>query len=107
VFIFSMSSQVPGSEKGQGASAQTLAQEEGEIPVERGGYSGERGEFSARRSRARSHETDVSQEARNDQNGGVWPEPFIEALAQAVALEAARCGGALAVGPAVVNVFQI
>lgn len=102
-----MSSQVPGSGKGQGVSAQTLAQEEEENPVERGGYSGERGESSSRRSRARSEDTDVSVEARNDHNGGVWPEPFLEALAKAVALEAARSGGALAVGPAVVNVFQV
>lgn len=102
-----MSSQVPGSGKGQGVSAQTLAQEEEDNPVERGGYSAERGESSSRRSRARSEDTDVSVEARNDHNGGVWPEPFLEALAQAVALEAAKSGGALAVGPAVVNVFQV
>lgn len=46
-------------------------------------------------------------EAKNDRSRGVWPEPFLEALAQAVAVEAEKRGGALAVGPAVVNLFQV
>eukprot|EP01018_Ginkgo_biloba_P020112 Gb_09541 [translate_table: standard] len=65
----------------------------------------EEGESSSRRGRrARSHE-----ERRRvyGNEGGVWPEPFVEALAREVALEAARSGGALAAAPAVANVFQM
>jgi len=42
-------------------------------------------------------------EAKNDPNRGLWPEPFLEVLAQAVAVEAEKRGGVLAVGPTVVN----
>ncbi|TQD83054.1 hypothetical protein C1H46_031367 [Malus baccata] len=36
----------------------------------------------------------------------VWPEPFVEALAAQVAIEASRSVGRLAAAPALANVFQ-
>ncbi|GLJ23769.1 hypothetical protein SUGI_0451050 [Cryptomeria japonica] len=61
---------------------------------------------SSRRSlRPRSHAAELQGEAGN--GGGVWPEPFVEALARKVALAAADGGGSLAAAPAVVTVFQV
>lgn len=77
-------SQMPGSGTEQRVSAQTLAQKEKGNLVKRGEYYGERGESSSRRSRARSEDTGGSAEARNDRSGREWPEPFLEASAQAV-----------------------
>ncbi|KAM1016146.1 hypothetical protein ACFX13_046619 [Malus domestica] len=37
----------------------------------------------------------------------VWPEPFVEALAAQVAIEASRSVGRLAAAPALANVFQV
>ncbi|KAI6697627.1 hypothetical protein NL676_017746 [Syzygium grande] len=36
----------------------------------------------------------------------VWPEPFLEALAAQVAIDA-RSGGRLSVAPALVNIFRV
>ncbi|XP_042519925.1 transcriptional regulator STERILE APETALA [Macadamia integrifolia] len=38
---------------------------------------------------------------------GVWPEPFVEALALQVAIDAVRTSGRLAAAPAIANVFQV
>ncbi|XP_010270208.1 PREDICTED: transcriptional regulator STERILE APETALA [Nelumbo nucifera] len=45
--------------------------------------------------------------SRQRSGDGVWPEPFVEALAYQVAIDAARTIGRLAAGPAVANVFQV
>ncbi|CAB4274519.1 unnamed protein product [Prunus armeniaca] len=37
----------------------------------------------------------------------VWPEPFVEALATQVAIDASRSMGRLAAAPALANVFQV
>lgn len=37
----------------------------------------------------------------------VWPEPFLEALATQVAIDASRSSGRLAAAPALANVFQV
>lgn len=37
----------------------------------------------------------------------VWPEPFVEALAAQVAIDAARSDGRLAAAAALANVFQV
>ncbi|GLJ23764.1 hypothetical protein SUGI_0450800 [Cryptomeria japonica] len=67
---------------------------------------GEASSSSAARSlRPESHEVEVS--AEDDNEGLVWPEPFVEAVARKVALAAAQGGGALAAAPALVTVFQV
>ncbi|XP_043688407.1 transcriptional regulator STERILE APETALA [Telopea speciosissima] len=38
---------------------------------------------------------------------GFWPEPFVEALALQVAIDAVRTSGRLAAAPAIANVFQV
>ncbi|GMP53162.1 hypothetical protein CsSME_00018716 [Camellia sinensis var. sinensis] len=38
---------------------------------------------------------------------GVWPEPFVEALASQVAIDASLSSGRLASAPALVNLFQV
>ncbi|KAK1424008.1 hypothetical protein QVD17_19319 [Tagetes erecta] len=40
-------------------------------------------------------------------NTGVWPEPFLEALATQIAIDAAISYGRLAVAPALFNIFQV
>ncbi|KAK9151236.1 hypothetical protein Syun_009545 [Stephania yunnanensis] len=45
--------------------------------------------------------------SRQRWDDGVWPEPFIEALAYQVAMDAARTLGRLAAGPAIATVFQV
>ncbi|KAF5780573.1 hypothetical protein HanPI659440_Chr11g0407371 [Helianthus annuus] len=39
-------------------------------------------------------------------NSAVWPEPFLEALAIQIAVDAALSFGRLAVAPALFNIFQ-
>nr|KAJ0195573.1 hypothetical protein LSAT_V11C700380210 [Lactuca sativa] len=39
-------------------------------------------------------------------NNAVWPEPFLEALATQIAIDAALSFGRLAVAPALTNLFQ-
>ncbi|CAA6657307.1 unnamed protein product [Spirodela intermedia] len=45
--------------------------------------------------------------SRRRSGDGVWPEPFVEALAVQVAIDASKTGGRLSVAPAVVAVFQV
>ncbi|KAL5987940.1 hypothetical protein ACLOJK_035700 [Asimina triloba] len=45
--------------------------------------------------------------SRMRSGNGVWPEPFVEALATQVAVDAATENGRLAAGPALSSVFQI
>ncbi|KAK9056811.1 hypothetical protein SSX86_024175 [Deinandra increscens subsp. villosa] len=40
-------------------------------------------------------------------NTSVWPEPFLEALATQIAIDAARSFGRLAAAPALANMFQV
>lgn len=40
-------------------------------------------------------------------NNAVWPEPFLEALATQIAIDAALSFGRLAVAPALTNLFQV
>ncbi|KAF8409717.1 hypothetical protein HHK36_005796 [Tetracentron sinense] len=45
--------------------------------------------------------------SRQRSSNGVWPAPFIEALASQVAIDAARTFGRLAAGRAITNVFAV
>ncbi|MFS7933633.1 hypothetical protein Hanom_Chr04g00382171 [Helianthus anomalus] len=45
--------------------------------------------------------------ARQRFNTAVWPEPFLEALATQVAIDAALSFGRLAAAPAIFNLFQV
>lgn len=78
-----------------------------------------RTEFSTRKKKKRIHahseDTGGLAVARNDCNRRVWPKPFLEAAAQAVAadntccggaLAVASCGGALAIRPTAGNAFH-
>ncbi|KAK6918727.1 hypothetical protein RJ641_017149 [Dillenia turbinata] len=44
---------------------------------------------------------------RRRSNNEIWPEPFVEALASQVAVDAARSLGRLSVAPALANLFQV
>ncbi|KAA8524859.1 hypothetical protein F0562_011282 [Nyssa sinensis] len=45
--------------------------------------------------------------SRRRSNNGVWPAPFVEALASQVAIDASRSIGRLAAAPALANLFQV
>ncbi|XP_058080518.1 transcriptional regulator STERILE APETALA [Magnolia sinica] len=45
--------------------------------------------------------------SRMRSSNAVWPEPFVEALATQVAIDATATNGRLAAGPALVSVFQV
>ncbi|KAK3022467.1 hypothetical protein RJ639_046342 [Escallonia herrerae] len=45
--------------------------------------------------------------SRRRSGNGVWPEPFVEALATRVAIDASRSVGRLAAAPALFNLFQV
>lgn len=48
-----------------------------------------------------------SRRRRRCETNEVWPEPFLEALAAQVALEASRTHGRLAAAPSLANLFQV
>ncbi|KAL6957471.1 hypothetical protein U1Q18_001055 [Sarracenia purpurea var. burkii] len=56
--------------------------------------------------RARGGEFDEPSSSRRRSDNGVWPEPFVEALASQVAIDASRSVGRLAAAPALFNLFQ-
>ena len=45
--------------------------------------------------------------ARQRFNNAVWPEPFLDALATQVAMNAVTSPGRLAAAPAICNLFQV
>ncbi|XP_073285141.1 transcriptional regulator STERILE APETALA-like [Primulina huaijiensis] len=63
-----------------------------------GGGGGRGGEFEAGPSTSRS---------RMRSSNGVWPEPFIEALAFEVTIDASRTAGRLAAAHALISIFQV
>ncbi|XP_075516172.1 transcriptional regulator STERILE APETALA [Primulina tabacum] len=69
-----------------------------EVEVGGGGGGGGGGEFEAGPSSSRS---------RRRFSNGIWPEPFIEALAFEVATDASRTAGRLAAAHAFSNIFQV
>lgn len=52
-------------------------------------------------------EFDAPSHSRQRFNSAVWPEPFLEALAIQIAIDAAHSFGRLAVAPALANIFQV
>lgn len=48
-----------------------------------------------------------SSRSRMRSSNGVWPEPFLEALAVHVAVDASRTTGRLAAAQALFNIFQV
>ncbi|EPS73089.1 hypothetical protein M569_01667, partial [Genlisea aurea] len=63
------------------------------------GGSGGAGDFEApSSSRSRMRSSSINR---------IWPEPFVEALAFQVALDASLAGGRLAAAPAISNIFQV
>lgn len=44
---------------------------------------------------------------RGGRSNGVWPEPFLEALARQMAIDASRSIGRLAAAQALSNLFQV
>nr|XP_043620073.1 transcriptional regulator STERILE APETALA [Erigeron canadensis] len=52
-------------------------------------------------------EFDEPPHARQRFNSGVWPEPFLEALASQIAIDSALTDGRLAAAPALFNIFQV
>lgn len=51
--------------------------------------------------------TSSSSRSRRRGGNGVWPEPFVEALAYQVAIDAATNNGRLAAAPALASLFQV
>ncbi|XAR68260.1 hypothetical protein NMG60_11003331 [Bertholletia excelsa] len=74
-------------------------------PSSRGGVGGDGGNGS--RGRGRGGDFEGPSSSRRRSGDDVWPEPFVEALALQVAVDAASSAGRLAAAEALFNLFQV